>query len=340
METSDKNLPPPESKYSRRDFLKLTGAVAVTAGVAILGGRGISEVISAFARKKSERKESLLSPEIMVAALSVPGEGSRGQSVETGYSVLQQIDKILKSQPVTLVVTPEYSFEMYNKEKPEKLMLKKVDNGEFVVHDESSEIVRDILSRSQQLALTHRCDIFLATFHEIGLDDGEYYGTLLHLDPQGKIVGRKRKFHSPEGSFMVKVGPKELKVLSLICGEAWEEIQDSFAIPPEWVGKNSPYDMMTHSIAQGDLNFNMLAGLVQKTIPEGELEPARREWMRDCFDKYYRNYRPYLKPNAPIIVADWSVSGVFNPDLSPIKKYEGQPRYTVAKISYSGEFLK
>jgi hypothetical protein len=156
------------------------------------------------------------------------------------------------------------------------------------------------------------------------------------IDKNGEITGVKRKFLPQNGKFEITQGEKTLKILPLLCGEAWREMKDDKSIPPKWVKKNAPYDVLIHSLRQGDLNFDDLATFVQKR-GEGLSQSAksREGWQKDTFNVYYSEYFKFLKPNAPILVSDVDMAGCFNQDLSPIKGYSDNKDYILAKIDTS-----
>lgn len=274
-------------KISRRDFTKGAGAAVVYRAlrglvpedVSLKPERSENLVPSRPGGPEDQEQKERLSPkEFSIAAVSTPPELLQiDDEIQVGYEFLWSIGKVLKDESVNLVVTPERSFEMlregYYKRgaqfPPEKLLLTK-EEKDFSVHQGSSDIVIDIVSQAQELAKKYRCDLFLATFYEIGMEDGKYYPTLLRINPEGKIVGRKRKFQPPEGSFTLKIGQRELRVLPLICGEALRKVKDSQTgegkiVVPDWVKDGAPYDILTHSLAEEDLDFTKLASFIQRT---------------------------------------------------------------------------
>lgn len=307
----------------RRGFLRL--CFGVFAG-ALIG----------YPPPKPETKENPADQEITIAVLNAQTQKIRGQGVATGDIFCRQIEKALvtANQPVNLVLTPEHSFETYTGRgqdyEPERLKLDIID-GCFEVNKRTNQHTAEIILRLQGIARYHHCPIFAATFYEYENGVEEYFSTMLHISSEGKIVGRKRKLFPPEGLFTIKRGAREFKILPLICGEIWRENDENgFSVIPEWVREGAPYDIMLHSLHQGDLNLGKLMASVQDKNSELTTEEGR--WTRDCFDQYYRNYLLCLKPGGALVAADWNGSGIFNQDLSPIKKIYSIGTTTIATI--------
>jgi len=219
------------------------------------------------------------------------------------------------------------------------LFLDKTPGG-YKTQEPTHQTIKHLLANARLLAAQHQSSLFLGTFYELGTQDNKYYNTLLHIDPNGQIVGIKRKLYPPEGNFTIQTRSGiPLRVLPLICGEAWWDIVTDQAGErkikvPDWVkqgARKTPYDMLTHSLAQGDLDFDRLA---QTTQGSEKVEGGKAiEWLKSTFGFYYGEYLPYLKPHAPIIVSDWGrEAGVFTGDLQPLKNYIIKPDYTLVKF--------
>lgn len=254
---------------------------------------------------------------------------------ERGYGILTQLGEFLKKEPVNLVVMPEGSFEMYDEEvNPLPLVIEEISGGQRI-HESTHPVCKHIIEEARSIATRRKCHLLLGTFYEIGLKDNQYRSTLLHIDSSGEIVGIKRKFYPPVGSFTIEVARGvSLKILPLICGEAWREKE-----VPWWVRQNGPYDILTHSLSQGDVDFDQLSALVQGLLSPEPIRLEERKRLKDAFYEYYGKYLPYLKPRAPIVVSDWGMSGIFTKDLKPLENYTDVHNYTLVKQTISPETL-
>ena len=283
-----------------------------------------------------------------------PGEDPE---VARARIILERVQALLKEGPVDLLLTPEYSFIM----EKHPIRLLKTEDG-FEVDSRSDPLQQHILSELQRLAKENRTTIFAGTFSE-AVDEEKAptehlakgkRNTLLHINPEGKIVGVKRKTMAPEGSFTIKKGDKEYKVLPLICAEidfnyeiGSQGIYDAdkskktgnnvyHNIIPEWIKQGGPYDILIHPQRLGDVNFNTLAEHAQTgQNPKGtsyETPDQHLKWLEDAYTGYYGSYSPFLKADAPIVTADLGIAAVFKESRSPLPKYDSGPSYTRASI--------
>jgi hypothetical protein len=218
-----------------------------------------------------------------------------------------------------------------------------------------------ILSELQRLAKENQTTIFAGSFNE-AIDEEKaptkyvmkgQRNTLLHINPEGKIIGVKRKSQAPEGSFVIKKGSNEYKVLPLICAEIdfnYEldspGIYDAeksrltgqnvyHEIIPEWIKQGAPYDIMIHPQRLGDVNFNTLAEYTQNSqMPKGnsfETPEKTLKWLQTAYDEYYDPYSPFLKDKAPIVTADLGIASVFKKGQKPLERYSATTTYTRAE---------
>lgn len=316
---------------SRRDFLKDVGVG--TAALALLSLR----------RSIPEAGEILRQNELSIGALRV--EGIQGEDgLRRGIRILNQIETALQSTPLDLLITPEYSFSLNQnseaKFEPRPLVIQQ-DDTEFAVDKlKSSGAAKIIVENAQSLAKDHNANLFLSSFYDPS--NPISHTTALFINSRGEIAGVKKKGLPPDGKFEIQRNGQSLKILPLICGEAWEETeQDSSgggfkAIPPEWVAKNAPYDILVHSIAQGDLDFDKLAAIAQKSeIPNDSRLTNNEQWQRETFRSYYEEYLRFLRSNAPILISDLGMAACLNQDLSPISKYYDMGGFVVAKFDIS-----
>lgn len=325
-------MPETGGTLSRRDFLKLAGAAV---GSAVLA--------TVFKRDAREPGETLKQNELSIGALRV--ESIQGEDgLKRGIRILNQLETALQSTRLDLLITPEYSFSLNQgpeaKFEPRPLVIQQ--NGtEFTVDKlKSSGAAKIIVENAQSLAKDHKTNLFLSSFYDPSNPISRT--TALFINSRGEITGVKRKGLPPDGRFEIQRGGQTLKILPLICGEAWEKTeQDSSgggfkAIPPEWVAKNAPYDILVHSIAQGDLDFDKLAAIAQKSeIPNDSRLTNNEQWQRDTFHSYYDEYLHFLRPNAPMLISDLGMAACLNQDLSPISKYYDIDKFVVAKFDVS-----
>jgi len=313
--------------YGRRKFLK-------NAGAGLFG-------LSPLAPKPPEKP---LEHQLRLASLRITPEYTTEDEAKQGYAVLNLIRGLLAKERVNLVVTPEFSFHPYHSDSFRIMLDKKW--GRWKLNPSSSATQKHIILNARLLAAQHRSSLLLSTFPETGVD-GKYYNTMLHIDANGDIIGVNRKFHPPMGDFTIRDAlGKSFRVLPLICGEAWRETKSdtetgqNYALPPPWVKKGAPYDILAHSLSQGDLNFNELVGFTQQSLPANFTPTFGIDSLRSAFSTYYREYMPYLRRGAPIVAADWSTAGVMNGDLQPFENLKETATYTllnwkVPPVSYS-----
>lgn len=300
-------------------------------------------LLSKSVRTVSEAGESLREKEISLAALRVekiPDENSIKQALR----IIKQLETVLRSEPIDLAITPEYSFDLhYGQERnyePMPLVVHQIKDGFAIDPLRSHNAAKIIVENAQSLAKSYKANLFLATFYDPSGNESANTSAL-YINNEGKITGVKRKFLPPEGKFEVVRGNQILKVLPMICGEVWKNrdnipgTNDFRAIPPDWVKENAPYDIFAHAMSQADVDFNSLAALVEQTpLPKDHYFPSEA-WLRDAFGNYYGEYLKFLKPNAPILIADWGIAATFNKDLTPIKRYQDHGEYVVAKLDVS-----
>lgn len=310
---------------SRRDFLKIAAATVAGVAGASVGRKAIVDWIG---------KEQLSENSIKLSALrteKIQGEDSIGQSLR----VLREIEKSLKSEHLDLVITPEFSFETrWGREKDYEgmpLILKQVEEKRFVVDEINSHgAPKIIIENATSLAKEHKSNLLLATFFD---PQGPEKTSAVFINSQGLITGLKRKFQPPLGAFEIDCGKTTLKVLPVICGEAWGGQNVPPSYKDTWVGEGAPFDILTHSLAQADVDFNGLAKLVygKSSIDESKLYGQDEKWLEGAFNDYYCGYLPFLKPNAPIIIADWGIAAAFDKSLGAVREYKDERNYVVAK---------
>lgn len=279
--------------------------------------------------------ETLTQSEFSIAALRVDPYNSA--------KVMIALKELLGKERINMVVTPEFSFHPRSEEDRDKYTLYlKTLGGKYVVMDESGIMVKHAIANVALLAARYRCSIMLSSFMEKDIklnpyDHRNYSNTMLHIDLNGEIIGKKRKYHPSEGSFFVSVGQKIVKVLPLICQDAWyERVKNPETgkieiVVPEWIKRNAPYDALVHSMGQADLNFEKLESHVEGRFIEDE-NSLPESWYIDTFGFYYSAYLPYLRIGVPIISSDFGTAGVFRGDLIPLKTHRDGGSYVFAKV--------
>jgi len=311
---------------SRRDFLKLSAA-----GLAILALRGSAPEIG----------EVLKQNEIALAALRVENQPDEDR-LKRSIRILGQIERTLRTEPLDLIITPEYSFDLhYGQDRnfePMPLVIEQ-KGSEFAVNQlKSHNAARIVLEMGQSLAKDYKTNLLLATFNDSG--SKTYPTTSIFINTEGKIVGLKRKDNLPPiGKFEIKRGSQTYKILPMICGEVWNKrVEDPVTsnfktIPPDWVKENAPWDIFAHSMAQGDLDFDKLNAITQNNPISEDSLPHDESWLRNTFNSYYEEYLPYLKSDSLILVADWNMAGCFNKNLTRIENYRDQGEYIVTQYN-------
>lgn len=319
---------------SRRDFLKLSAA-----GLAALVLRG----------SIPETGEILKKNEIALAALRVENRPSESD-LEKAVRILEQAERALRTEPLDLLITPEYSFNLhYGQDRnfePMPLIIRQ-DGAEFTVDRlKSHNAARIILEMGQSLAKDYRTNLILATFYDP--TDKIAHTTAVFINSMGEIGGLKRKNSLPPvGKFEIKRGGQTFKILPMICGEVWDKrikdpvTSDFKSIPPDWVKENAPWDIFAHCMAQGDLDFDKLAAIVQgEPIPKDSRFTGNEQWQKNVFNSYYGEYLPYLNPDSPILITDVNMAGCFNPSLTALNNYQDQGEYITAKFKVVDQGVK
>lgn len=263
-----------------------------------------------------ELKEVVGSPDqITLASLRV----TRSEKEQ----VLDKLSEALDEAAPDVVIMPEYTFHIYEGEGYDSHPLPVVlhrGEGEYCVENPTGERVQKIIERARDLARKHKTNLFLGTFYEslnglVSKEDYqrgaiEYRNTMLHINPEGKIVGVKRKFHKPDDEFVVRAkSGRAYKVLPMICQDVWDNREGNKIIVPDWVKNGGPYDVLVHSLGQGDVDLDSLSLHIQDKIKMSDEELFRAQ---KGFNFYYGEYFPYLNPSeAYILISDGGQSGIF-----------------------------
>ena len=313
---------------SRRDFLKSAG---------VFGGKVMADkVLGPLERPKSP--EQLRPIEIKAIALKI------GRS--DPHEAMRALKQLFSMERCDVVVTPEFTFH-YSLEKDEQgyrkvtvLYVNRAGAG-YNISEYSDPLVISVIENARLLAAKNGSHIFLSSFYEMDERDPhnkeKYKNTMLHIDDHGNIIGVKRKFEAPEGNFSVDINGKAVKVLPLICGEAWEErIQDPISgkrrsLAPEWVRRGAPYHVLIHSLAQGDLKFEELQDHVDGDFVASD-KKLPESWYVDTFKDYYSPYFPYLIKGASVVASDIGTAGIFESNMRPIKTWKDGDFYVSAIV--------
>lgn len=319
----------PISRISRRDFLK-------AAGIAVLAGTALAQPTT----RRLLRSNELLSRNVVrLGALRtslIQGEEETSKSLR----VLNEVGKALNSEHLDLLITPEYSFHTHWSVNDEgmPLTLNQVNENVFEIDKpQTDEFTQFVVEEGVKMAKHYRSNLLLSTFYDL---EGKGKTSAIFINSDGIITGLKRKFEPPVGSFNINRGQHSLKILPLICGEVWEKrtndpITDDWqSVPPQWVRDGAPFDILTHSLSQADVDFNGLVKFVQGEVgvPDDELYQIDRVLLEGAFKDYYGEYLQYLKPNAPIILADVSMAGAFNANLEEMKNFSDSGNYVAVEI--------
>lgn len=309
----------------RREFIKRLG----TGGAALLAIRyGLL--------KEQPSKNSVKLGALRTSWIRDEGELSHS------LRVLREVEKALNSEHLDLLITPEYSFHTHWNVNGEGMPLKlsQIDENVFETDkSQTDEFTQFVVEEGIRMAKRYRSNLLLSTFYDYD-SKGDGTTSAIFVNSDGIITGLKRKFEPPVGSFNINHGQHSLKILPLICGEAWETMKDDTitgdwqSVPPQWVKDGAPFDILCHSLSQGDVDFNGMVKLVQGEvgIPDNELYNTDRTWLESAFTSYYGGYFQYLRPNAPIIISDISMAGAFNETLEEMKNFSDSGNYVAVEI--------
>lgn len=332
----------PEEAVSQKDINRRTVVKAGLAGLAgaLLTNRfdrpATHEVTSPAAPATPEAHEQLMPSEVSEMAIAGPVIMENGFKLfvdkKITEAVLRRLDQALQERPADLVMTPEFSFTV---KENEPITLNKTDEG-WEVDPSTPEFQRSNIQKLQELAQLHHCDIMAATFPEDS-PDGKG-STLLHINPDGKIVGRKRKndedtVHPAEGDFTITKNGETYKILPVICGERSFPTEDGSkltgeTIVHEWIKKSveesGPFDILVHPQSQADIHFEFKAKIDQDPSSLSEIS---KQNFHKAFMDYYGAYFPYLSENATIMTSDIDISAIMRKDEKGIANYTATKEY-------------
>lgn len=338
----------PEDGISPKDISRRTVIKAGLAGLAgalltnRFGRPATPEANPSATRATPEAHEQLMPSEVSEMAIAGPVIMENGFKLSMDKkiteAVLQRLDQALQERPADLVMTPEFSFTV---KEDEPITLNKTDEG-WEVDPSTPEFQRNNIQKLQELAQLHHCDIMAASFPESS-PDGQG-STLLHINPDGKIVGRKRKntndtVHPAEGDFSITKKGKKYKVLPVICGERSFPTEDGSepsgkTVVHDWIKKSveesGPFDILVHPQSQADIHFEFKAKIDQDPSSLSEIS---KQNFHKAFMDYYGAYSPYLTENATIMTSDIDISAIMRKDEKGIVNYAATEEYASVKAA-------
>lgn len=236
-------------------------------------------------------------------------------------NVLNKLELLFKREKnVDFVLTPEYSF--YDINRPVKLEKR---FGQYALTG-SHDFVKRIIERAGNLASKYNSNIFLGTFAETD-ERGNLRNTLLQIDSNGKIVGRKRKFQILEDNFGFKAKDgKFYSVLPLICGDLFDE-----KILEDIKKYGKKFDIMAYTANLGT-NFDILSGCVQdsgRNIEKGFVKEVEENF-RNFFYRYFEN----ISEDGIIVISDGAKrnsSAILRGNLKLFSDYIIKDEYVLAR---------
>ena len=313
---------------TRRELLKNVPAAAMAF---YLGGCMHS---SAYTTSNSK-------PKLSLAVIQTNCDSSANYP-QRSEKTLEQLARLFNEQgPIDLVLTSENNFDGHTNlssgHDDRRILVLGRAGDEYTIQPKSDNDVSGKINFVQELAKKYESNIFLGTFYEDpGKPNTHFFNTQLHIDLNGKIAGRKRKWEPAENNFLIQTSSgKTYKALSLICWEAFvdKDIQikingEIYYAPQKWVRDGSPYDIMLHPKDSSD---ETTAGIFQYSQKWWTPRNVEDENTIKDFKREYSLYFKLLKQGAPLLIANRSEMGIFNQDLSAFKNTHKTKDYLVVR---------
>lgn len=263
---------------------------------------------------------------------------------------LQNIEEMLKTGEVNVILTPEYTFQSENFSDKEYLIIER-DGQTFRLGEGSTLEAVQAVQKLRQLASQYKADIFAATFIEKTIEEPipehqvpKSYEIVLHIGQDGQIMGVKRRLFAPEGDFTIDRDGKKYKPLLMTCGEINADgrmqideaksaeigVQSVTTWRPNWVVENGPYDMIFHPQWQGDAPGLAYLADANQGLPLPKLTWDGVTSGKKAFRNYYGDYlKNDVKPGGVVVTCDIGLAAAIRENGQPMAKYKENPAYTL-----------